>query len=241
MDIVVDEEVFAIETVTSHTQFLQNKPPERSPKSAMYPIADERNNGDIDMGLGDKCPYTIYSDNEKTRFFYLFFNKCLSARAAAKQLCIHPRTAQRWVKRYFEDPESIFEIKKKTGRPRILGDDHEQFVVNFIDKNPFSVVTEVFESLIQNFPNIKVSRSTVYNFMTNQCNLSIKKAQFHPEERNSVNKIDTRYEWVQKWQQTDMDYTKKKLRFSRRVSVSYKYEAKYGLVQERNSCNSYST
>lgn len=45
--------------------------------------------------------------------------------------------------------------------------------------------------------------------MTNQCNLSIKKAQFHPEERNSVNKIDTRYEWVQKWQQTDMDYTKK--------------------------------
>ena len=65
---------------------------------------------------------------------YLFFNKCLSARAAAKQLCIHPRTAQRWVKRYFEDPESIFEIKKKTGRPRILGDDHEQFVVNFIDK-----------------------------------------------------------------------------------------------------------
>ncbi|KAG0176765.1 hypothetical protein DFQ29_005671 [Apophysomyces sp. BC1021] len=42
--------------------------------------------------------------------------------------------------------------------------------------------------------------------MTAQCNLSIKQAQFQPVERNSEEKIQQRYEWVQKWQQTDLDF-----------------------------------
>ncbi|KAG0733773.1 hypothetical protein G6F35_014444 [Rhizopus arrhizus] len=40
-----------------------------------------------------------------------------------------------------------------------------------------------------------------------QCNLSIKQAQFQPLERNSEEKIQQRYDWVQKWQQTDLDFT----------------------------------
>ncbi|KAG1035679.1 hypothetical protein G6F43_013190 [Rhizopus delemar] len=43
--------------------------------------------------------------------------------------------------------------------------------------------------------------------MTTECNLSIKQAQFQPVERNSEEKIQQRYDWVQKWQQTDMDFT----------------------------------
>ncbi|KAG1058139.1 hypothetical protein G6F43_000083 [Rhizopus delemar] len=42
--------------------------------------------------------------------------------------------------------------------------------------------------------------------MTTQCNLSIKQAQFQPVERNSEEKIQQRYDWVQKWQQTDLDF-----------------------------------
>ncbi|EIE77963.1 hypothetical protein RO3G_02667 [Rhizopus delemar RA 99-880] len=43
--------------------------------------------------------------------------------------------------------------------------------------------------------------------MTTQCNLSIKQAQFQPLERNNEEKIQQRYDWVQKWQQTDLDFT----------------------------------
>ncbi|KAG1439556.1 hypothetical protein G6F46_014034 [Rhizopus delemar] len=43
--------------------------------------------------------------------------------------------------------------------------------------------------------------------MTTQCNLSIKQAQFQPVERNSEEKIQQRYDWVQKWHQTDLDFT----------------------------------
>ncbi|KAG1140346.1 hypothetical protein G6F37_009256 [Rhizopus arrhizus] len=170
MDLVVDEELFAIETISSRTQFLKNKPPER-PNPAIHPTANEMSNEDVDMELCNKRRYTFYSD-EKTRFFHLFFSKNLSASAAARQLGIHIRAAQRWVKRYYEDPESIFEKKKKSGRHRILREEHKRFLLNYIDENPSAVLTEVVESLTQNFVDLNVSRSTVYNFMTTQCAIS---------------------------------------------------------------------
>ncbi|KAG1489949.1 hypothetical protein G6F49_013359 [Rhizopus delemar] len=158
MDLVVDEELFAIETLSSRTQFLKNKPPER-PNPAMHPTAVERNSEDVDMELCSKRRYTFYSDEEKTRFFHLFFSKSLSASAAARQLGIHVRTAQRWVKHYYEDPESFFEKKKKTGRHRILGEEHEQCLLNYIDENPSAVLTEVMGYLLQNFADLTVSRT----------------------------------------------------------------------------------
>jgi transposase len=176
MDLVVDEELFAIETISSRTQFLMNKPPGRPSNPAMRPVADKRNHEGIDMELCNKRCYTIYFDEDKTRFFHVFFSKCLNVFAAARQLGIHVRAAQRWVKRYYENPESIFEKKKKSGRRRILGEEYKQFLLNYIDENPFAVVTEVAESLAQNFVDLNVSRSTVYNFMITECNLSIKQA-----------------------------------------------------------------
>ncbi|ORE03067.1 hypothetical protein BCV72DRAFT_338246 [Rhizopus microsporus var. microsporus] len=119
MDLTVDEELFTIETISSRTQFLQNKPPERPPKPMLYPVGDERDRVDV------------------------YMDKSLSASAAATQLSIHIRAAQRWVKRYYEDPESIFEKKKKSGRRRILGEEHKQFLLNYIDENPSAVLTEV--------------------------------------------------------------------------------------------------
>ncbi|CEG79001.1 hypothetical protein RMATCC62417_13524 [Rhizopus microsporus] len=174
MDLTVDEELFAIETISSRTQFLQNKPPERPPKPMLHPVGDERNRVDVYMELCNKRRYTFHSDDEKTRFFHLFFSKSLSTLAAAIQLGVHIRAAQRWVKRYYEDPESIFEKKKKSEQHPILGEEHKQFLLNYIDENPSAVLTEVVESLMQSFIDLNVSRSTVYNFMTTHCNLSIK-------------------------------------------------------------------
>ncbi|CEP07597.1 hypothetical protein, partial, partial [Parasitella parasitica] len=207
MDLVVDEELFAIETISCRTQFLLNKPPERPSNPVIHPVTNVRNNEDVDMELCNKRSYTLYSDEDKTRFFHLFFSKCLNASAAGRQLGIHIRAAQRWVKCYYEDPESIFEKKKKPGRRRILGEEHKQFLLNYIDENPSAVVAEVAEILTQNFVDLNVSRSTIYSFMTTECNLSIKQAQFQPVERNSEERFKQRYDWVQKWQQTDMDFT----------------------------------
>ncbi|KAG1137002.1 hypothetical protein G6F37_011878 [Rhizopus arrhizus] len=121
MDLAVDEELFAIETISSRTQFY-------------------RTNIQKDLIL-----------------------KYLNASAAARQLGIH---------------------------------------------NASAVLTELAESLRQKFLDLNVSRSTVYNFMITQCNLSIKQTQFHPVERISDEKIRQRYDWVQKWQHTDLGFVK---------------------------------
>ncbi|ORE10852.1 hypothetical protein BCV72DRAFT_332747 [Rhizopus microsporus var. microsporus] len=73
-----------------------------------------------------KRNYTHYSDLDKVRFFKLLFEKCLSVAAATKQLEIHVRTAQKWVKQYEKVPDSIFEKQRKIGRPNILHEEHRR-------------------------------------------------------------------------------------------------------------------
>ena len=68
MDLVVDEELYAIETISSRTQFLMNNLPSNP---GILPVADERNYG-VDMDLCNKRCYTVYSDEDKTRFFIYF-------------------------------------------------------------------------------------------------------------------------------------------------------------------------
>ncbi|CAO3694473.1 unnamed protein product [Rhizopus stolonifer] len=62
------------------------------------------------------------------------------------------------------------------------------------------------ESLISQFPDLKASKTTVYNFMIEKCALSFKKTHFHSKERNSPASIQKRFEWVVRWAATDMDF-----------------------------------
>lgn len=87
MDYIVDDETYALETVSSHTQHLCNMPHE--------PVAmqtDDPKAADVRMGEATiKRAYTLYSDQGKVQFM---FEKVLSSSAAAKQWGIHVRTAQ---------------------------------------------------------------------------------------------------------------------------------------------------
>ncbi|KAG1050083.1 hypothetical protein G6F43_007624 [Rhizopus delemar] len=172
-----------------------NKPLERPSNLAIHPIADQRNNEDVDIELCNKRHYTLYSDDEETKFCHLYLSKSQSASATMRQLDIHIRAARRWVKCYHGDPKSIFEKKKKSGRRRILGEQHKELLLNYIGENPYAVLTEMIRNLTQSFVELNVSSNTVYNFMTIQCNLSIKQAQFHPVERNSDEKVQQRHDW----------------------------------------------
>jgi transposase len=130
----------------------------------------------------------------------------MTASAAAKQLGIHTRTAYRWVSQYNTCPDSIFESCKKVGRKCILTEEHKTTVISFIDANLSATVVEVTEHLLKQFQDLKVSRSTVNNFMRRECNLSLKKADFHSVERNSQAKLEERYDWVRKWESTGMNF-----------------------------------
>lgn len=94
-----------------------------------------------------KRDYVRYTAQDKVRFFNLKIEKCMSASAAAKQLGIHIRTAQRWVKQYNMCSDSIFEVCKQVGCKCILTAECKTIVVEFIDANPSASVVEVTEAI----------------------------------------------------------------------------------------------
>ncbi|ORE13589.1 hypothetical protein BCV71DRAFT_277717, partial [Rhizopus microsporus] len=155
-----------------------------------------------------KRNYTRYSDQDKVRFFKLLFERCLSAAAAANQLGIHVRTAQKWAAQYEKDPDSIFQKRRKTGRPRILHEEHKSVILECIDENPSVVLDEVIKKLKQIFTELKVSKSTLFDFVKEHCNLSLKKARLQPIDRNSEEKIQERLDWIHKWEKTDIGFTR---------------------------------
>ncbi|KAL0074354.1 Homeodomain-like DNA binding domain-containing transcription factor [Phycomyces blakesleeanus] len=120
----------------------------------------------------------------------------LSVAAATKQLGIHVRTAQKWAAQYEKDPDSIFEKWRKTFRPRILHDEHKSAILECIDENPSIVLDEVMKKLKQMFTELKVSKTTLLDFVKQHCNLSLKKARLQPIDRNSEEKVQERLDWV---------------------------------------------
>ncbi|OAD71676.1 Homeodomain-like DNA binding domain-containing transcription factor [Phycomyces blakesleeanus NRRL 1555(-)] len=128
-------------------------------------------------------------------FFKLLFERYLSVAAATKQLGIHVRTAQKWAAQYEKDPDSIFEKWRKTFRPRILHDEHKSAILECIDENPSIVLDEVMKKLKQMFTELKVSKTTLLDFVKQHCNLSLKKARLQPIDRNSEEKVQERLDW----------------------------------------------
>ncbi|KAG1178471.1 hypothetical protein G6F70_001358 [Rhizopus microsporus] len=192
MDYIIDEERYALETVSSHTQYLHNQPQENN--FDIGSMTDEDAKDDVDVCMKEassKRAYALYTDQDKAKFFKLMFENVMSASAAAKQLGIHVRTAQRWAQMYKTDPDSIFIKHKKTGRSHILQEKHKQVTLEYIDENPSAVLEQVMERLLQRFQDLKLSKSTIYNF---------------PVDRNGEEKIQERFDWVRKWERTDMDF-----------------------------------
>ena len=95
---------------------------------------------------------------------------------------------------------------RPVGRPALLNENHEAFLVNLVDENAGLVLDEMMESLTNEFSDLSISKTALYNFVTEKCRISLKRAHFHSVERNSPEKIEQRRQWVIRWMSTDMDY-----------------------------------
>ncbi|GAN06739.1 conserved hypothetical protein [Mucor ambiguus] len=151
-----------------------------------------------------------YKDLEKEQLFTLIYEKGMSARAAVIKLHINPRTAQRWFKNDQENPQTCIARKegsgRPAGRPALLDDSHKKFIVDLVDDQPSLVLDQMMESLTASFIELEISKTALYNFVTKNCNISLKRAHFHSVDRNSLRKIKERREWVEKWMDTNIDY-----------------------------------
>ncbi|KAG1137718.1 hypothetical protein G6F37_010968 [Rhizopus arrhizus] len=163
MDYIVDEEQFRLETLSSHTQYLAQLPLEIEKGIEEIQVEKEVVNPGSDVKMREisvKRSYTRYFDQDKMRFFKLLLEKCLSAAASATQLGIHIRTAQIWAKQYEKDPDSIFEKRRKTGRSRILHEEHRSVILKCVDENSSVALDKIMKKLKQIFTELKVSAVT---------------------------------------------------------------------------------
>ena len=155
--------------------------------------------------------YTEYSDKEREMFFDYKLQHLMSTRGAAKKLNIKPSTAQKWWDNYLEDPDN-YVVGKKTNRqnrkPAALNDEHKEFLTECFDENPQAFIVDAVENLTKKFEGLDIKKSRVNEFMKHECNLSFKQVHFWPEARSSQENIAARKAWVEKWQHTDLDYTK---------------------------------
>ncbi|OAD76635.1 Homeodomain-like DNA binding domain-containing transcription factor [Phycomyces blakesleeanus NRRL 1555(-)] len=181
MEYIVDQNEFNVETFATHADYLKN--PASSGSSSACPMRIEKPK-DADIRLKETNVKRDYLQRSSWAFTFELLRDVLDS------LC----------------PDSIIESCKQIGRKCILSKDHKTAIVNFIDANPSAAVVEVVEHLFKRFSDFKVSRSTVYNFMRSECNISLKKADFHSIERDSPVKIEERLDRVCKWENTDMNF-----------------------------------
>ncbi|KAI8880152.1 hypothetical protein K501DRAFT_158965, partial [Backusella circina FSU 941] len=157
-----------------------------------------------------KRPSNSYTDKQRHLFIWLLEEKLLSAAAAAREVGDSTRTGQSWTKAYRDDPEKKVPMpktdKKRGPKPTFLATDHKSHAINYIDENATATVSDAMDSLTNAFMDLKLTKSSVQQFRTNECNLSFKKVQLHAVKRNSPETIQQRYDWAMKYQGTAMDF-----------------------------------
>ncbi|KAG0906821.1 hypothetical protein G6F57_010311 [Rhizopus arrhizus] len=211
MEWIEEVDPFHLETLTTLQKYQQAQPTEQ-----------ERMRGDLDETMNEvalrtkeegskksRKSYKVYSADQKVLFLYYLQVKLCKAAKAARLSGVTERTGQQWAKRLKDEPEwDIFEKqtnkdKQKTG---MLQEEHKEYIINLYDQNPQACGVDIVDSLTKSFENFSLKETSARNFMKTECNLSFKRATLRSSERNSEDKLRQRFEWVERWTSTDMDY-----------------------------------
>lgn len=153
--------------------------------------------------------YNVYSDKHKAVFYYFNRVKLWKAAPSARKAQVEIRTGQIWAKRLKEDPQwNIYE--KQTNKVNRLAsqlqENHKKHLIDFFDIYPQATRQDAVESLTEAFENFNLKTTAVGNFILYECNLTVKRVTLQPLARNSLDNREKRYNWVKKWEGTDMKY-----------------------------------
>jgi transposase len=209
MEIDVDDETHPLGNVTDFDAYMNEKPVEKPEKIRGDNLVNIKAD---DISEEKKTQvYKTYKDGEKEAFFELYYNKGMSARAAAIQLKIKIRTAQDWAQKDQTDPQDIIQRKigsgKPVGRPSKFNPEHKKYLEDLVDEQPDIVLGDIMTSLVGRFEGLKISQTALHSYLKEKCCVTLKRARFHSVERNSPEKIEERFSWIKRWLQTDMDYS----------------------------------
>ncbi|CAO3632584.1 unnamed protein product [Mucor hiemalis] len=110
---------------------------------------------------------------------------------------IPPSTGQNWYKKGLESlekDEDLPHVKEKdeAGRPVKLQQEHKEYLLSIVDEKPDLVMEEMIEQLNSQFIDLSFEKSALREFLTEKCQITLKRAHFHSVERNSFAKNEER-------------------------------------------------
>ena len=91
------------------------------------------------------------------------------------------------------------------GKLAILAERLGDLLTNLVDGKPSLVIEEMINVLIEWLEDLKVSKTTLYNFVTKKAT-SLLRAHFHAADRNSSGKTEEWFQWVICWREIDWNY-----------------------------------
>ncbi|EIE79795.1 hypothetical protein RO3G_04500 [Rhizopus delemar RA 99-880] len=126
----------------------------------------------------------------------------------SKQLGINPRTAERWWKSYQTSGEVPCKKTANNGPKSSITADHEEYIERLIDQDPQIFAEDIIDDLTTKFEGFSISVSRLNRYLKNNMHISVKRPTFEAEKRNSIENLNTRYQWFMEWKDSNLDYTK---------------------------------
>lgn len=77
-------------------------------------------------------------------------------------------------------------------------------MISYFDDFPQARTKDAEDGLIENFENFSLKETVAGEFISKECNLSIKTITRHPKARNDLDKFQVRREWVEMWSKTSV-------------------------------------
>ncbi|KAI8969389.1 hypothetical protein BDB01DRAFT_856051 [Pilobolus umbonatus] len=209
MEVTEEEETpFGLETLTTMTEYLDKNRMEEDGDNGVDDTPSKEIKKKKTGVPKDDIKRHVYSDRVREQFFELKTEKLLSTRAAALNMGINPRTAQKCVKAYKDSGCESLPVPKeyKRGRKPVLQKEHKSHLIEFIDENPSAGIDQMVESLTKEFEGLQIKKTAVHQFVVTECNISFKMARKEPAERNSELTKSKKQEWIRAWEMSDMDF-----------------------------------
>jgi hypothetical protein len=75
--------------------------------------------------------------------------------------------------------------KLGVGRKARLTEVHSQFLIEYIDKYPAAILSDIRQNLCDAFPGLSISISALQRHLVRKCKLTLKKLEKLPDARNS--------------------------------------------------------
>ncbi|KAI7902936.1 uncharacterized protein BX663DRAFT_561018, partial [Cokeromyces recurvatus] len=173
-----------------------------------------------------KRQYRKYTEQQINDLFRLVFQKHMFASEAARETGIVVRTAQDYVRKarlLIEErrlaecmevdtdeeivvTEPVKSKERKYGNQKLF-EEHSIFFLEFYEKHADATLNEARKAVMDAFPGLEITVSTISKHLTKRCGLTMKKLEKLPAARNELSTLEKRKEKILEWMgMSDFDY-----------------------------------